>query len=139
MTDHITVQSLDHLVLSVADIDATLAFYTRALGMNAEKFHPADGSTRHALKFGAQKINLHDAAAPFAPHAARPAPGTADLCFLSEVALEDWQTHFARHDVSIEQGPVARTGATGAILSLYVRDPDGNLIEISNRVAGGKS
>ena len=133
MTDHMAVQSLDHLVLSVADIDATLAFYTQGLGMVAEVFHPSDGSVRHALKFGAQKINLHDAATPFTPHAAHPGPGTADLCFLSDKPLAGWLEHFAKAGITIEQGPVHRTGATGPILSLYVRDPDGNLIEVSNR------
>ena len=126
-----SVTALDHLVLTVADIDATIAFYTRVLGMQAQTFFPADGSTRHALSFGRQKINLHPAAAPFDPKAAVALPGTADLCFLTETPLPDWQAHLARHRVAIEDGPVRRTGATGPILSLYVRDPDGNLIEIS--------
>jgi catechol 2,3-dioxygenase-like lactoylglutathione lyase family enzyme len=134
MSDRITVQSLDHLVLSVRDIVATLAFYTAALGMEQHVFHPADGTTRHALKFGQQKINLHDAAAPFAPFAAQPRPGSADLCFLSDRPLADWLVHFEALNVPVEMGPVARTGATGAIMSLYVRDPDGNLIEIGNRM-----
>lgn len=134
MADQISVRALDHLVLSVADIDATLAFYTGVLGMVSEVFHPADGSTRHALKFGQQKINLHAVAAPFEPRAAFATPGSADLCFLSEGALDRWQAHLALHGIGVEQGPVRRTGATGAILSLYVRDPDGNLIEIANRV-----
>ena len=134
MANHIAVQSLDHLVLSVTDIEASLAFYTHVLGMRSEVFHPADGTTRHALKFGVQKINLHDAATPLTPHAAHPAPGTADLCFLSDAPLEAWLTHLADIGVAIEQGPVPRTGATGAILSLYFRDPDGNLIEISNEI-----
>jgi catechol 2,3-dioxygenase-like lactoylglutathione lyase family enzyme len=125
------VTALDHLVLSVADQSATLAFYTDVLGMTAQTFHPVDGTTRHALKFGNQKINLHPAASPFEPKAAHAAPGTADLCFLTETTLKDWQAHLAALGVKIEQGPVARTGATGPILSIYLRDPDGNLIEIS--------
>jgi catechol 2,3-dioxygenase-like lactoylglutathione lyase family enzyme len=127
------VASLDHLVLTVTDIAASVAFYRDVLGMEPEQFRPADRSMRWALKFGAQKINLHDAAAPFAPHAKVPAPGSADLCFLSETPLADWQAHFAVCSVPVEEGPIARTGATGSIMSLYVRDPDGNLIEVSNR------
>jgi len=132
MADRIGVISLDHLVLSVADMAATIAFYRDVLGMASEVFHPADGPSRQALKFGSQKINLHAASAPFVPHAAYPRPGSADLCFLSDTPLPVWQQHLQRHGIEIEQGPVQRTGATGVILSLYVRDPDGNLIEISN-------
>ena len=125
------VTSLDHLVLTVADIGATVAFYTTVLGMRAERFQPADGTTRTALSFGAQKINLHRAGAEFEPKAATPTPGSADLCFLTETPLTDWQAHFAAHGIVVEEGPVTRTGATGPILSLYLRDPDGNLIEVS--------
>ncbi|MGE4326137.1 MAG: VOC family protein [Pseudodonghicola sp.] len=126
--------ALDHLVLTVTDIDATVGFYTGALGMNAEVFHPADGSRRTALRFGQQKINLHPAAAPFDPKAAHPGPGTADLCFLTETPLSDWQAHLADREIAIEHGPIRRTGATGPILSLYIRDPDGNLIEIATPI-----
>lgn len=129
------VTALDHLVLTVADIPATCRFYAAVLGMNVEVFHPADGSTRRALAFGRQKINLHQAGAEFEPKAARPAPGTADLCFLSETPLDDWIAHLAEQGIAVEGGPVARTGATGPLLSIYIRDPDGNLIEISNPVA----
>ncbi len=126
--------ALDHLVLTVADMAATLAFYGDVLGMQADVFTPADGSTRHALCFGQQKINLHPAAAPFDPKAARVTPGSADLCFLSDTPLADWQAHLGRNGIPIEQGPIRRTGAEGPILSIYVRDPDGNLIEIANPV-----
>ncbi|KHQ53481.1 VOC family protein [Mameliella alba] len=126
------VQSLDHLVLTVADPAATRQFYEAVLGMQAERFTPADGSTRWALKFGRQKINLHTAAQEFDPKARRPGPGTADLCFLSETPLAEWQAHLAALGVTIEEGPLPRTGATGPIRSIYIRDPDGNLIEISN-------
>lgn len=128
--------TLDHLVLTVRDIAATVAFYTDVLGMQAEEFHPADGSTRTALKYGAQKINLHPADAPFAPMATHPGPGTADLCFLTETPLSDWQAHLATHSIQIEEGPVVRTGATGPILSIYLRDPDGNLIEVATPHVG---
>lgn len=125
------VTSLDHLVLTVADIAETTAFYTMVLGMRAERFHPADGTTRTALVFGDQKINLHQAGAEFDPKAHRPTPGSADLCFLTETSLDDWQAHLSAHGVAVEDGPVARTGATGPILSIYIRDPDGNLIEVA--------
>lgn len=125
------VTSLDHLVLTVADMQATLTFYGRVLGMTAETFRPSDGTTRNALKFGAQKINLHPQGGEFDPKAKSPNPGSADLCFLTDTPLADWQRHLAEQGVEIEEGPVARTGATGPITSLYIRDPDGNLIEIS--------
>lgn len=127
------IAALDHLVLTVADVEATVAFYTAVLGMGAEEFRPADGSRRMALTFGAQKINLHRAGAEFEPKAKVPRPGSADLCFLSQTPLADWQRHLAAQGVAVEEGPVPRTGATGPILSLYIRDPDGNLIEISNK------
>ena len=127
-----TLETLDHLVLTVASIDRTVTFYENALGMTAQRFTVADGTTRTALAFGAQKINLHQAGAEFEPKAAHPNPGSADLCFLSTTALEDWQSHLAAQGITIEEGPVPRTGATGPIRSIYVRDPDGNLIEVAN-------
>jgi len=126
-----SVTDLDHLVLTVADMDVTIAFYRDVLGMVPVSFRPAGGPLRHALTFGSHKINLHPAATPFDPKATRPTPGSADLCFLSDATTQDWQEHFAAHGVVVEDGPVARTGATGPITSLYVRDPDGNLIEVS--------
>lgn len=125
------LQSLDHLVLTVADMDATIRFYTTVLGMVHRPFQVADGSMRHALSFGPHKINLHQHGAEFEPKARHPAPGTADLCFLTDTPLTVWQDHFATTGTKIEEGPVRRTGATGPILSLYLRDPDGNLIEVS--------
>ncbi|MFU8779304.1 MAG: VOC family protein [Roseovarius sp.] len=110
-----------------------MAQISHYLGMTPEAFHPADGSTRWALKFGTQKINLHQSGAEFDPKAAQVQPGSADLCFLSETPLEDWQRHFAALGVTVELGPVPRSGATGPIRSLYLRDPNGNLIEVSNR------
>ncbi|MFD1194992.1 VOC family protein [Seohaeicola saemankumensis] len=126
------LKALDHLVLTVADIAATVEFYTRALGMRAESFTPAGGAPRLALRFGVQKINLHQAGAEFRPHAGHVQPGSADLCFLSDVPLDEWQAHLSGVGVTIEEGPVRRTGAEGPILSIYLRDPDGNLIEVSN-------
>ena len=127
-----SLSSLDHLVLTVADPEATVRFYADVLGMEAVAFQPADGTTRTALRFGSQKINLHRAGAEFEPKADRPAPGTADLCFLSETPLEEWLHHLGDRGVEVEEGPVPRSGATGPILSIYLRDPDGNLIELSN-------
>ncbi|MEM7472450.1 MAG: VOC family protein [Pseudomonadota bacterium] len=128
------LDSLDHLVLTVANVAETVRFYVDVLGMRMDRFRAADGTDRTALCFGAQKINLHQAGAEFEPKARKPTPGSADLCFLSETALSDWQLHIAAHGVVVEEGPVPRTGAMGPIISLYIRDPDGNLIELSNRV-----
>ena len=123
------VRSLDHLVLTVEDIDATVRFY-ELLGMRRETF----GDGRVALRFGDQKLNLHQAGAGVAPHAARPTPGSADLCFLVEGSVEEVVESLARAGVPVEFGPVARTGATSALNSVYVRDPDGNLVELSQAV-----
>lgn len=128
-----TVIVLDHLVLTVSDIDASARFYCDVLGMVREDFHGADGTARVAVSFGSQKINLHAVGHEFDPCAIRPTAGSADLCFLSEVPLVRWQAHLAEHGVPILDGPVARTGATGPITSIYVRDPDGNLIEVAVR------
>ena len=100
--------------------------------MQAQVFQPADGTMRTALQFGTQKINLHPAAAQFEQKATMPVAGSADICFLSDDDLTDWQAYFAAHDVAVIDVPIARTGATGPISSLYIRDPDGNLIEVSN-------
>ncbi len=127
------LSALDHLVLTVTDLEETIHFYEKVLGMHGACFTPADGSTRWALRFGTQKINLHPADRPFNPKAANPQPGSADLCFLTESNLSDWLAHLAARGVPVEEGPVPRTGATGPILSIYIRDPDGNLIEIATR------
>ena len=126
------LDSLDHLVITASDLSKTIAFYSDALGMSSEAFE-AGGSTRWALKFGNQKINLHQAGREFEPKARLPAPGSADLCFLSQTPLENWIKHLRSLDIPIEDGPVPRTGARFAITSIYLRDPDGNLIEISNQ------
>ena len=124
------VDSLDHLVLTVADIERASVFYEAVLGMRH-----VESEGRHALHFGSQKINLHQADHTFEPKARRPTPGSADLCFLTGVPISDVLTHLARCDVPVVEGPVPRAGATGRLLSVYVRDHDENLIEISNLVA----
>ena len=129
MTPKLT--GLDHLVLTVQDIGATAAFYRDVLGMQVQEFQPADGSTRTALCFGQQKINLHAAGAEYRPHGRAPTSGSADLCFLTETPLDVWATHLDRQGVEVEEGPVVRNGARGSIRSIYIRDPDGNLVEIS--------
>jgi catechol 2,3-dioxygenase-like lactoylglutathione lyase family enzyme len=123
----VRIDRLDHLVLTVADIDATVEFYTRVLGMKAVTF----GTRRTALAFGRSKINLHKAGHEFEPKAHRPTPGSADLCLIAADPLEQVIEELAAHRVPIEEGPVERTGATGPILSVYFRDPDHNLIEVS--------
>jgi catechol 2,3-dioxygenase-like lactoylglutathione lyase family enzyme len=121
------ILGLDHLVLTVRDLDATVRFYRDGLGMELRTF----GSDRKALHFGRQKINLHLAGHEFEPKAALPAPGSADLCFLVDEPLDAVTLRLARLGWPVTLGPVARTGATGPIASIYVRDPDGNLIEIA--------
>ena len=121
------VTSLDHLVLTVGDIERTVEFYHRVLGME----HVAKEG-RHALGFGAQKINLHERGHEIDPHAEHPTPGSGDLCFLSDVPLAEVVAHLQGAAVEIIEGPVERSGAQGPILSVYFRDPDGNLIEVSN-------
>lgn len=124
----IAIQSLDHLVLTVADIDATCAFYQRVLGMQVVTF----GEGRKALAFGAQKFNLHQRGREFEPKAAAPTPGAIDLCLITTTPLARVIAHLQACQVPVEQGPVQRSGACGPILSVYLRDPDGNLIELSN-------
>jgi len=124
----LTIDHLDHIVLTVADIDATIAFYTRVLGMTAVTF--AGG--RRALAFGPQKINLHRAGHEFSPCARRPTAGSADFCLITKIPLEGAMAHVQSCGVAVEEGPVDRTGAIGPLRSFYFRDPDGNLVEVSN-------
>jgi len=123
------IRSLDHIVLTCADPEATVAFYER-VGMQREEF----GGGRLALRFGDQKINLHRAGAEFQPHAATPLPGTGDLCLLVDGSIEAVVEHLGNVGVAIEEGPVDRTGAVGPLRSVYVRDPDGNLVEFAEQV-----
>ena len=121
------INRLDHLVLTVKDLETTVQFYANVLGMEKEEF----GSGRLALKYGNQKINLHQAGKEFEPKAQAPTPGSADLCFITEIPLTEAMEHVRNNGVEILEGPVSRTGATGPITSFYFRDPDMNLIEVS--------
>ena len=125
------IDRLDHLVLTVQDIDATCDFYQRVLGMRIVTF----GAGRRALTFGQSKINLHQAGLELEPKAQEPTPGSADLCFISSTPLAEVIVHLQSCHVGILKGPVRRTGALGAIESVYFRDPDLNLIEVSNYVS----
>jgi catechol 2,3-dioxygenase-like lactoylglutathione lyase family enzyme len=122
------INCLDHFVLTVKDINVTCDFYTTVLGMQVQTF----GEGRKALKFGYQKINLHQSGKEFEPKANIPTPGSADLCFITDTPLEEVILFLKARNVPILEGPVARTGALGKIKSVYFRDPDLNLIEVSN-------
>ena len=124
------IDRLDHLVLTVADIASTCDFYSRVLGMKAVTF----GAGRTALEFGRQKINLHQKGREIDPKATMPTPGSADLCFIATTPIPEVIAHLERCGVAVIEGPAPRTGAMGAILSVYFRDPDGNLVEVSNYV-----
>ncbi|WP_024696018.1 VOC family protein [Pseudomonas syringae] len=130
MIDH-----LDHLVLTTVDIDACKDFYGRIMGMRLETF----GQGRLAFRFGHQKINVHERGREFEPKAHLPVPGALDLCFLASVPLDQVIAHLQAQAWPMVEGPVNRTGATGPIRSVYVRDPDLNLIEISEPVSGANS
>jgi catechol 2,3-dioxygenase-like lactoylglutathione lyase family enzyme len=122
------IDRLDHLGLTVNDIDATCSFYKKALGMEVVVF----GGGRKALSFGLQKINLHQKGKEYEPKAFKPTPGSGDLCFITYVPISEVIEHLKSYGIEIIEGPVKRTGATGPIISVYLRDPDLNLIEVSN-------
>ena len=122
------ITRLDHFVLTVSDIETTCRFYSRVMGMEVVIF----GSGRKALSFGNQKINLHESGREFEPKAAKPTPGSADLCFITDETPESVINHLKQEGVLIEEGPTQRTGALGSIMSVYIRDPDENLIEVSS-------
>lgn len=124
------IEQLDHLVLTVADIDRSIDFYSRVMGMEVITF----GDNRKALKFGQQKINLHLAGHEFEPKADKPTAGSADLCFIASTPMPDILAHLIQNNVETLLPPDYRTGATHKLLSVYFRDPDSNLIEVSNRV-----
>lgn len=121
------IDRIDHFVLTVRSLETTLAFYERTLGFTRET---AAGRPT-ALKFGRQKINVHEAGRTFEPKAARPTPGGGDFCLITPGSLDEVIAHLRECGVEIEQGPVARDGALGAMTSIYFRDPDGNLVEVS--------
>lgn len=123
----VKIDRIDHIVLTVTDIERTCDFYSRVLGMEVVTF----GQNRRALTFGRQKFNLHEHGREFEPKARTPMPGAIDICLITESPIEDVVAHLKGVGVEIEQGPTRRTGATGPIMSVYFRDPDGNLIEVS--------
>jgi len=122
------IKSLDHLVLTVRDIEATCLFYEKVLGMETVIF----GDNRRALKFGSQKFNLHSFGNELEPKSEKPTPGSADLCLISDTPMDRIKKQLQENNIPIIEGPVKRTGAMGPILSIYIRDPDQNLLEISN-------
>jgi len=123
----VVIDRVDHLVLTVADVEQTIDFYIRVLGMEPITF----GAGRRALRFGRNKLNLHQAGHELDPKARRPTPGSTDVCLVTTTPLDRVVAHLRTCGVPIEEGPTSRTGATGPITSVYFRDPDGNLIEVS--------
>jgi len=126
----VRISRLDHLVLTVADVEASVRFYTQVLGMEEETF----GDGRKALRFGLSKINLHQAGKEFEPKSQRPTPGSADLCLIVADPIDAVVAELTNLGVPIVEGPVERTGATGPIVSVYLRDPDDNLVELSRYI-----
>jgi catechol 2,3-dioxygenase-like lactoylglutathione lyase family enzyme len=124
----ISIDRIDHIVITAFDLERTLDFYARVMGMEPITF--AGG--RRGLAFGRQKINLHQAGREFEPKALKPTPGSMDLCFITETPLEEVIAQLKSQGVAIAEGPVPKTGALGPMTSVYFRDPDGNLIEVSN-------
>lgn len=122
------INHIDHIVLTVANIDKTIKFYTQIMGFEVITF----GDNRKALAFGNQKINLHQKDHEFEPKAERPTPGSADLCFITQTDIHDVLEELKQKHIEIIEGIVDRTGAVGKIKSIYFRDPDQNLIEVSN-------
>jgi catechol 2,3-dioxygenase-like lactoylglutathione lyase family enzyme len=127
------IKSLDHLVLTITDSDATRRFYEHGLGMTWTTFETAEGQAREALAFGTQKINIHHAGREFEPKATHPTPGSADFCLLTDTPVTDLAHHMTSLGYPTIEGPTPKTGATGPLTSIYFQDPDGNLIEIANQ------
>jgi catechol 2,3-dioxygenase-like lactoylglutathione lyase family enzyme len=130
---------LDHIVLTVADIQATAQFYARALGFEYEFFRGPEGQPRHALLFGAQKINLQDASTETPTKARVPTRGSGDFCLVAAAPLDEVIAHLTAESIAIEAGPVPRRGALGAMRSVYFRDPDGNLVEVCEYPPGARA
>jgi catechol 2,3-dioxygenase-like lactoylglutathione lyase family enzyme len=125
------IDRLDHLVLTVRDIEASLSFYERALSLERESFRSPQGELRHALRFGNQKINLQDAGTKTPTKAAAPTRGAGDFCLIAALPLEEVIIHLQAQGIPIEAGPVPRQGALGPLRSVYFHDPDGNLVEVA--------
>ena len=124
----IELERLDHFVLTVKNVDATCGFYDQVLGMDVKTF----GDGRRALHFGEQKINLHERGKEYEPKARTPMPGSADLCFITQTSPQEVIEHLKICSVAVIEGPVTRAGALGSLISVYFRDPDGNLLEVSS-------
>jgi catechol 2,3-dioxygenase-like lactoylglutathione lyase family enzyme len=127
------IKSIDHLVLTITDSDATRRFYEHGLGMTWTTFETAEGQAREALAFGTQKINIHHAGREFEPKATHPTPGSADFCLLTDTPVAEVAHRMTTLGYAVLEGPTPKTGAVGHLTSIYFRDPDGNLIEVSNR------
>ena len=130
------LKKIDHVVITVKNLRKTIDFYTNILGMKLEKFTPSldNNQIRYAVSFGSQKINIHEEKRPLKPNALNPISGSMDICFISKDKINDWVNHLEKNEIKIEIGPEQKTGASGPILSIYIRDPDFNLIEISNQI-----
>ena len=130
------LEKIDHVVITVKNLKKTIDFYTNILGMKLEEFSLSldNKQIRYAVSFGSQKINIHEEKKPIKPNALNPSPGSMDICFISKNKINDWVHHLVKKGINIEIGPEKKTGALGPILSIYIRDPDFNLIEISNQL-----
>ena len=130
------LEKIDHVVITVKNLNKTIDFYTNILGMKLEEFASSldNDQIRYAVSFGPQKINIHEEKKPIKPNALNPSSGSMDICFISKNKINDWVHHLEKKGINIEIGPEKKTGALGPILSIYIRDPDFNLIEISNQL-----
>ena len=130
------LEKIDHVVITVKNLKKTIDFYTNILGMKLEEFSLSldNKQIRYAVSFGSQKINIHEEKKPLKPNALNPSSGSMDICFISKNKINDWVHHLVKKGINIEIGPEKKTGALGPILSIYIRDPDFNLIEISNQL-----
>ena len=126
----ISINHIDHLVLTVTSIESTIHFYQDVLGLEVISF----GENRQALKFGCQKFNLHPVDHPLSPHAKAPVPGSEDFCLICDTPIDEIIHHLQAKGIAIEVGPVERTGALSRLRSVYIRDPDGNLVELANEI-----
>ncbi len=130
------LDKIDHVVITVKDLNKTIDFYTNILGMKLEKFSSSlkNNQIRYAVSFGSQKINIHEEKKILKPNAFNSSSGSMDICFISQNKINDWMHHLEKKGINVEIGPEQKTGALGPILSIYIRDPDFNLIEISNQL-----